>query len=73
MNTLPSYSPLQQASIPRGWLKEVNPFGQPIYINVKTKEKVGGALAGSRAALVWGFGVGGGVGLTYVRKSEGLL
>ena len=26
--------------MPKGWIKEVNPFGQPIFINIKTREKV---------------------------------
>lgn len=40
----------RKGSIPKGWLKEVNPFGQPIYINVKTKEKwaLGITTAGQR-------------------------
>ena len=46
-----------QGSIPRGWLKEVNPFGQPIYINVKSKEKVRVPQADTTGALVCGDGV----------------
>jgi hypothetical protein len=35
----PSAVRKRKGSVPKGWIKEVNPFGQPIFINIKTREK----------------------------------